>query len=221
MDSALKHEHHSRAARLRWASPGMRRRVAERAARRLLKRDLVTLAFVMRVIRNKLEFPEKNRQKALIAHHLPANKDRRMKRNLRRALEGSFRRAIHRENIRRDRELNRLERVARVVFKRQAHRKLIKSLRSRLEAAMKYTTNKSQKARELVGCSLFELRQYLEKQFKPGMTWENHSYIGWHIDHIKPLAKFNLHDPEQQRIAFHFSNLQPLWAKENIAKGVS
>jgi hypothetical protein len=114
-----------------------------------------------------------------------------------------------------------LERVARVVFKRQAHRKLIKSLRSRLEAAMKYTTNKSQKARELVGCSLFELRQYLEKQFKPGMTWENHSYIGWHIDHIKPLAKFNLHDPEQQRIAFHFSNLQPLWAKENIAKGVS
>jgi hypothetical protein len=67
-----------------------------------------------------------------------------------------------------------------------------------------------------IGCALAELSAHLEKQFKNGMTWQN--YGQWHIDHIIPCAKFDLTDSEQQRKCFHFSNLQPLWAIENIVK---
>jgi len=72
---------------------------------------------------------------------------------------------------------------------------------------------------ELTGCSMEKLKQHLEKQFKPGMSWNNWSQFGWHIDHIKPRALFNLMNPEEQRKCFHYTNLQPLWAEENLSKG--
>jgi hypothetical protein len=50
------------------------------------------------------------------------------------------------------------------------------------------------------------------------MTWENYGPV-WHVDHIRPCASFDLTDPAQQRECFHFSNLQPLFAAENLAKG--
>jgi hypothetical protein len=65
---------------------------------------------------------------------------------------------------------------------------------------------------------LDQLVKHLEKQFKNGMTWENRGFNGWHIDHIIPISSFDLTDIEQQKICFHYSNLQPLWAKENILK---
>jgi len=70
---------------------------------------------------------------------------------------------------------------------------------------------------KLIGCSINKLKQYLEKQFRPGMSWSN--YGKWHVDHIKPCASFNLSSPEEQKLCFHYTNLQPLWAKDNIAKG--
>ena len=70
-----------------------------------------------------------------------------------------------------------------------------------------------------LGCSIEELKLYLEKQFQIGMTWENWNNTGWHIDHIKPLSKFNLTDINQIKEACHYTNLQPLWAKDNILKG--
>ena len=51
------------------------------------------------------------------------------------------------------------------------------------------------------------------------MTWENWSRAGWHIDHIKPLASFNLQNLDQLTEACHYTNLQPLWAEENLVKG--
>lgn len=78
---------------------------------------------------------------------------------------------------------------------------------------------KTESALLLVGCSISELKQYIESNFLPGMSWDNHSPKGWHIDHIKPCAAFDLTDPEQQRQCFHYTNLQPLWAKDNIRKG--
>lgn len=90
-------------------------------------------------------------------------------------------------------------------------------LRSRLWRPLLGVT-KSAKTAVLLGCSIPELREHLEKQFRPGMTWENYGPV-WHVDHIKPCAAFNLVDPEQQRICFHWTNLQPLFAAENIAKG--
>jgi hypothetical protein len=78
---------------------------------------------------------------------------------------------------------------------------------------------KAHKTTALIGCTVDELRQHLEAQFTDGMTWDNYGRTGWHIDHIRPCASFDLSDPEQQRECFHYSNLQPLWAVDNIRKG--
>lgn len=71
---------------------------------------------------------------------------------------------------------------------------------------------------DLLGCTISELRQHLENRFIGGMTWENHGLHGWHIDHIRPCASFDLTQPAQQRECFHYLNLQPLWAKDNMSK---
>lgn len=61
---------------------------------------------------------------------------------------------------------------------------------------------------------------HLESLFKTGMSWENYGPV-WHVDHIKPCALFDLTDPEQQRICFHWTNLQPLFALDNMRKSDS
>lgn len=71
----------------------------------------------------------------------------------------------------------------------------------------------------LLGCSIVYLNTWLELQFQDGMTWENHGPKGWHIDHIKPCKEFDLTCPKQQQQCFHYTNLQPLWAKDNLVKG--
>jgi len=78
---------------------------------------------------------------------------------------------------------------------------------------------KSKSTLELLGCTIDEVRLHLESQFQEGMTWDNHGVHGWHIDHIRPCASFDLTDPEQQKQCFHYTNLQPLWAIDNIRKG--
>ena len=70
-----------------------------------------------------------------------------------------------------------------------------------------------------LGCTLSELKQHIEVQFSDGMNWENWSRSGWHIDHIMPLASFDLTDRDQFLKATHFTNLRPIWAKENLTKG--
>lgn len=94
--------------------------------------------------------------------------------------------------------------------------RLLHNLRVRLHDAMT-GRKKSAPTMKLVGCSVEELRIYLEKQFSPGMSWEN--YGAWHVDHIRACATFDLTDREQQAACFHFSNLQPLWAYNNSTKG--
>lgn len=95
--------------------------------------------------------------------------------------------------------------------------KLACSLRARLYNAIK-NTYKSGSAVKDLGCSVDFLKSYLESKFKPGMTWDNWTTEGWHIDHIKPLAAFDLTDKEQFLQACHYTNLQPLWAEENFSK---
>jgi hypothetical protein len=70
----------------------------------------------------------------------------------------------------------------------------------------------------LIGCNIQTLKIHLEKQFKPGMAWENWGTYGWHIDHIIPCSKFDLSKEEEQKKCFHYTNLQPLWAIDNIRK---
>ena len=90
------------------------------------------------------------------------------------------------------------------------------NLRTRLRSALKGNL-KSASTMKLVGCSITHLKDYLAMRFKPEMTWENQGT--WHIDHMMPCASFDLEDPEQQRQCFHYTNLQPMWALENMSKG--
>jgi hypothetical protein len=90
-------------------------------------------------------------------------------------------------------------------------------LRSRLNAIMaKVGSPKAATTKDLLGCSFSHFTERLESQFSKGMNWSN--YGDWHVDHIRPCASFDLIDPEQQRQCFHYTNLQPLWAEDNIRK---
>lgn len=95
--------------------------------------------------------------------------------------------------------------------------KLLAYVRGRIRGALKRkTAKKSNKTEQLLGCSAHELKMHLEILFKDGMSWNN--YGKWHVDHIKPCCSFDLTNPEEQEACFHYSNLQPLWAEDNLKK---
>jgi len=96
--------------------------------------------------------------------------------------------------------------------------RLTKNLRTRLNTAIRRKYKSGSSVRDL-GCSIQEFIVYMESLFQPGMTWDNWSRLGWHIDHIKPLSSFDLTNREELLTAVHYTNLQPLWAKDNISKG--
>jgi hypothetical protein len=98
------------------------------------------------------------------------------------------------------------------------HYLILNRLRKRLSDALS-GTKKTDSTMSLLGCSKQELVQHLEDQFTQGMSWDKMGVQGIHIDHIIPCASFDLTDPEQQRQCFHYTNLQPLWAKDNLRKG--
>ncbi len=83
------------------------------------------------------------------------------------------------------------------------------------------TGAKSGSAVRDLGCTILELKAYLEARFLPGMTWKNHGLKGWHIDHIRPLTSFDLADRAQLLQAVHYTNLQPLWWQDNLRKADS
>lgn len=174
-------------------------------------------------------------------------KDSQKHRNVCTACHGLGCKLRHKQNIERDNELSRLwrlqnpERAAQLARRWYAENKechaatrtarkkkggvtiekerLANNLRTRCIHALK-GAYKVATTMKLLGCSVDFLREHLEKQFLPGMSWENYGRAGWHMDHIKPCDSFSdLSDPAQQRECFHFSNLQPLWAIDNIKKG--
>ena len=101
----------------------------------------------------------------------------------------------------------------------EPQRKIGRRIRTRIiNALIRQDAVKSKRTRELIGTTIPKLKEHLEKQFKSGMTWENYGFYGWHIDHIRPLATFDLTKEKEQKKAFHYTNLQPLWAKENLSK---
>jgi hypothetical protein len=78
---------------------------------------------------------------------------------------------------------------------------------------------RSGEAVRLLGCTMAEFVSHVESLWLPGMSWDNWSCDGWHIDHIMPMAAFDLTDEGQRKKACHYTNLRPLWAKDNLAKG--
>lgn len=93
--------------------------------------------------------------------------------------------------------------------------KLSTNLRRRMCKMIRRNQRAGSAVRDL-GCSLVELKIHIESKFDLRMSWEN--YGEWHIDHIKPLSKFDLEIRSQFLEAAHYTNLQPLWAVDNIIK---
>jgi hypothetical protein len=97
--------------------------------------------------------------------------------------------------------------------------KIKRNLRRRIHHVIK-DNYKSDHTLNLLGCPVEEFKSYLESKFQPGMNWDNYGlgYNKWHIDHVRPCCDFDLSKPEEQRICFHYTNMQPLWEKENLKK---
>lgn len=115
-------------------------------------------------------------------------------------------------------------------FKREKNRKareryhsdkayrIEKCLRASFLQALKLYNDgrKTTSIKNLIGCSIHDLVLHIQNKFKEGMTWDN--YGDWHIDHIYPCSRFDLNSKREQLMCFHYTNLQPLWASENIKK---
>lgn len=97
-------------------------------------------------------------------------------------------------------------------------RKMRVLLRHRLRDALKHNRRIASTI-SLLGCSIEFFKSYFERLFTEGMSWERFMKKEIHIDHIRPCSSFDLSIPEQQKACFHYSNLQPLWARENLRKG--
>lgn len=114
----------------------------------------------------------------------------------------------------REREYNKVK------LSKDINYKISHYLRSRFNSALKRETKTNRKkwssVIDLLGCSIDEFKIKISKKFKKGMTWDN--YGEWHIDHIKAVANFDLTKKDNQAKAFHYTNLQPLWADENFRK---
>lgn len=101
-------------------------------------------------------------------------------------------------------------------YRKEPKNRIANNLRSRLRMLIT-RDQKSASMLELIGCSWDELKLHLESQFTTGMSWDN--YGDWHIDHRKACANFDLTLPEEQKKCFHYTNLSPMWAADNIRKG--
>jgi hypothetical protein len=92
------------------------------------------------------------------------------------------------------------------------------NLRGRFkEGFLKYRTTKKDSTKNMLGCSWSFFVSWIESKFNKKMTWQNYGQF-WHIDHIQPLASFDLTNRDEVLKAWHYTNLRPLEAKENIMK---
>ena len=95
---------------------------------------------------------------------------------------------------------------------------LYEKIRKMVYRTLEYTGEEKQnRTKQILGYNHIDLKKRIESQFSDGMSWDN--YGNWHIDHIKPLAAFDLTDPVQVAKAFHYKNLRPLHWRQNISKG--
>lgn len=113
-------------------------------------------------------------------------------------------------------------------IRREYHKKLMEDPAYRLEKAISSGVRKglvsgakaSRRTFSLLGYTSDDLRKHLEKQFQPGMTWDNYGRNGWHVDHKIPLAAHNYETPDDIdfKKAWALGNLQPLWEADNLKK---
>jgi hypothetical protein len=105
-------------------------------------------------------------------------------------------------------------------YKQSSKSKMTESVRRRIKKYLliKNITKKNTTF-GIVGCTPNELKIHLKSQFTTGMSWDNYGLYGWHIDHKVPLSSAK--SEEELLKLCHYSNLQPLWAEDNLKKGIS
>ena len=133
----------------------------------------------------------------------------------RRKEDPDFYNEIYKEYYNKNKE--RINEVRRLTQQKRRDEDPVFRIRKNMGSRIYLAVRNKGKTMELTGCSKEDLYKYLESKFTEGMTWDN--YGEWHIDHILPCASFNLENPEEQKKCFHWTNLQPLWALDNIRKG--
>lgn len=171
-----------------------------------------------------------------LAHHreyckkvYPRDKEKNLNRAIKYAQEHKEERkqylhVYYRENkeilSKKQKKYNERNREQRNLYERDRKRnniqlRIIHNLRSRINKVIT-KGRKSKHTIELLGCSIDEFKDHIESLFVSDMNWNN--YGKWHIDHIIPCSVFDLENSEEQDICFHHTNLQPLWANDNISK---
>jgi len=93
-----------------------------------------------------------------------------------------------------------------------------KIVRSKLAYAINAIKTQKTGFNKTIGCTLEEFKIYIENQFESGMSWDNHGHKTWHIDHIRPLITFDMDSKEDVKSCNHYTNLRPLWAKDNLKR---
>lgn len=94
---------------------------------------------------------------------------------------------------------------------------MLQRLRHRLQLCLKVKfIRKTHRTIELLGCDIHHFKSWIESQFTEGMSWENRR--DWHLDHIYPCSKFDMHNEQHRTACFHYTNIQPLWKKDNFSK---
>jgi hypothetical protein len=137
--------------------------------------------------------------------------------------EAPHARESYRESIRKHYKNNREKKLKQNAIYRKRmiendpSKKIERSLRSRSRQALK-GAYKQDTTEKILGTSFENAKAHIESQWMEGMNWSNYGLFGWHIDHIMPLSSFDLTNEDEQRKAFHYTNLQPLWAIDNLKK---
>lgn len=101
----------------------------------------------------------------------------------------------------------------------QAERAILaRRLRNRIRQAVKRSKNgkRAGSAVRDLGCSIADFKSFISSKFQDGMTWDN--YGEWHLDHIKPIALYDLSNRVHFLEVVHYTNYQPLWAQDNWRK---
>jgi len=178
-----------------------------------------------RVYLDKYMTEHKEKIKTYTSKYNKEHKSERKLYNLKNKEKYQQYRLAHEKEIKKYRRQYELEHKKEINIRRRKYVKnnlsarIIIRLRSRIQGAIKHN-RKSKHTVELIMCSIPEFKTHIEKQWLPGMSWDNWGCgeNKWHIDHIIPCSFFDMSDPVEQHVCFRYQNQQPLWQPDNLKK---